>query len=64
VCLNYLIRIMIAALLFLLDYEKIEDDDDDDDNDSDASSSKDDSTPQKPQDLLSKVNCLFCVWGL
>jgi hypothetical protein len=24
VCLNYLIRIMIAALLFLLDYEKIE----------------------------------------
>ena len=63
VCLNYLIRIMIAALSFLLDYEKIEDDDDDD---SDVSSSEDDLTPQKPQDLLSKeaaskVNGSFCV---
>lgn len=50
-------RIMIAALSFLLDYEKIVDDDD-----SDASSSEDDSTPQKPQAVLSKeavykVNC-------
>lgn len=39
---------MIAALSFLLDYEKIEDDDD-----SDGSSSEDE-TPQKPQVVLSK----------
>lgn len=50
---------MIAALLFLLDYEKIEDDDD-----SDASSSEDDATPQVPQAVLNKeaiykVNCTF-----
>ena len=52
-----LLRIMIAAMSFLLNYEKIEDDDD-----SDASSGEDDSTPQKHQAVLSKeavykVNC-------
>ena len=41
---------MIAALSFLLDYEKIEDDDD-----SDGSSSEDE-TPQKPQVVISKEN--------
>jgi protein SDA1 len=55
-----LLRIMIAALSFLLDYEKIEDGDD-----SDASSSEDDSTPQKHQAVITKeavykVNCTFC----
>lgn len=50
---------MIAALSFLLDYEKIEDDDD-----SDGSSSEDE-TPQKPQVVLSKgdvykVSC--AIW--
>ncbi|XP_059447914.1 uncharacterized protein LOC132179250 [Corylus avellana] len=48
-CFHSSTRIMIAALSFLLDYEKIVDDDD-----SDASSSEDDSTPQKPQAVLSK----------
>lgn len=43
------IRIMIAALSFLLDYEKIEDDDD-----SDASSDEDDVTAHAPQVVLSK----------
>ncbi|GAB2212182.1 hypothetical protein Droror1_Dr00025532 [Drosera rotundifolia] len=41
--------ILEAALQFLLDYEKIEDDDE-----SDASSSEDDATPQKPHVVLSK----------
>lgn len=40
---------MIAALSFLLDYEKIEDD-----TDSDASSSEDESTKLIPQVVLSK----------
>lgn len=47
-CFHSSSRIMIAALSFLLDYEKIEDDDD-----SDGSSSEDE-TPQKPQVVLSK----------
>jgi hypothetical protein len=56
-CVFELLRIMIAAMSFLLNYEKIEDNDD-----SDASSSEDDSTPQKHQAVLSKeavykVNC-------
>ncbi|GAB4828877.1 hypothetical protein Ancab_018537 [Ancistrocladus abbreviatus] len=42
-------KIMKAALLFLLDYEKIKDDDD-----SDTSSSEDDAAPQKPQVVLSR----------
>ncbi|KAE8023583.1 hypothetical protein FH972_009260 [Carpinus fangiana] len=48
-CFHSSSRIMIAAMSFLLNYEKIEDDDD-----SDASSSEDDSTPQKHQAVLSK----------
>lgn len=40
---------MIAALSFLLDYEKIQDDDD-----SDASSSEDDDLTQQPQVVLSR----------
>lgn len=53
---------MIAALSFLLDYEKIEDDDDD----SDASSSEDDLNTQKPQVVISKeavykVSCTLLV---
>lgn len=47
-CFHSSSRIMIAALSFLLDYEKIEDDDD-----SDASSSEDEMTPQS-QVVLSK----------
>lgn len=43
------IRIMIAALSFLLDYEKIEDD-----SDSDASSSDDELSHQSPHVTLSK----------
>lgn len=43
------VRIMIAALSFLLDYEKIEDDDD-----SDANSDEDDLTTHNPQVILSK----------
>ncbi|GAB2215482.1 hypothetical protein Droror1_Dr00019868, partial [Drosera rotundifolia] len=42
-------KILEAALQFLLDYEKIEDDDK-----SDASSSEDDATSQKPHVVLSK----------
>lgn len=42
-------RIMIAALSFLLDYEKIEDDDD-----SDAPNSEDESTPQQSQAAFNK----------
>ncbi|KAK7819495.1 protein sda1 like protein [Quercus suber] len=42
-------RIMIAALSFLLDYEKIEDDDD-----SDASSGEDDPNPQAPHVVINK----------
>ena len=42
-------RIMKAALSFLLDYEKIQDDDD-----SDASSSEDDGCAQKPHVVLSR----------
>ncbi|XP_021292602.1 protein SDA1 homolog [Herrania umbratica] len=49
-CFHSSSRIMIAALSFLLDYEKIENDDDDD---SDASSSEDEMT-QKPQVVISK----------
>lgn len=41
---------MIAALSFLLDYEKIEDDDDD----SDASSAEDDPNPRSAQVVISK----------
>ncbi|KAK9276390.1 hypothetical protein L1049_005923 [Liquidambar formosana] len=48
-CFHSSSRIMIAALSFLLDYEKIEDNDDSDD-----SSSEDDSTPQNTQAVLSK----------
>ncbi|KAK6242190.1 hypothetical protein SCA6_007579 [Theobroma cacao] len=48
-CFHSSSRIMIAALSFLLDYEKIENDDDD----SDASSSEDEMT-QKPQVVISK----------
>ncbi|KAF5749191.1 protein SDA1 isoform X3 [Tripterygium wilfordii] len=48
-CFHSSSRIMIAALSFLLDYEKIEDGED-----SDNSSSEDDSTLQNPQTLLSK----------
>uniref|UniRef100_A0A5B7BA91 Protein SDA1 n=1 Tax=Davidia involucrata TaxID=16924 RepID=A0A5B7BA91_DAVIN len=44
-------RIMIAALSFLLDYEKIEDYDD---SDSDDSSSEDDLTTQQPHAVLSR----------
>lgn len=40
---------MIAALSFLLDYEKIEDDDD-----SDASSGEDDPNPQAPHVVINK----------
>ncbi|KAF2307090.1 hypothetical protein GH714_024769 [Hevea brasiliensis] len=50
-CFHSSSRIMIAALSFLLNYEKIEDDDSDD---SDASSSEDDSNPQMSQVVLSK----------
>ncbi|GLT94661.1 hypothetical protein SLE2022_123900 [Rubroshorea leprosula] len=49
-CFHSSSRIMISALLFLLDYEKIENDDDDD---SDASSSEDETT-QSPQVVISK----------
>lgn len=54
----FIIRIMIAALSFLLNYEKIEDDD------SDNSSSEDEATPQQHQVVLSKeavykVTCSF-----
>uniref|UniRef100_A0A7N2LJU5 Protein SDA1 n=1 Tax=Quercus lobata TaxID=97700 RepID=A0A7N2LJU5_QUELO len=42
-------RIMIAALSFLLDYEKIEDNDD-----SDASSGEDDPNPQAPHVVINK----------
>ncbi|KAL2904781.1 Protein SDA1-like protein [Bienertia sinuspersici] len=42
-------RIMIAALCFLLDYDKIQDDDD-----SDASSSEDEGCTQQPQVVLSR----------
>jgi hypothetical protein len=50
---------MIAALSFLLDYEKIEDDDD-----SDAPNSEDESTPQQSQAAFNKqaiynVSCTF-----
>ncbi|GAY43959.1 hypothetical protein CUMW_078590 [Citrus unshiu] len=48
-CFHSSSRIMIAALSFLLDYEKIEDDDD-----SDASSDEDDLTTHNPQVILSK----------
>lgn len=43
------LRIMIASLSFLLDYEKIEDDDD-----SDASSSEDESRTQAQHAVISK----------
>lgn len=43
------VRIMTAALSFLLDFEKIEDVDDSDD-----SSSEDDATTQQPQIILNK----------
>lgn len=43
------LRIMIASLSVLLDYEKIEDEDD-----SDASSDEDEKTPQGPQLILNK----------
>jgi hypothetical protein len=42
---------MIAALSFLLDYEKIEDNDNDD---SDASSGEDDPNPRTAQVVISK----------
>ncbi|GMH15200.1 hypothetical protein Nepgr_017041 [Nepenthes gracilis] len=42
-------KIMVAALSFLLGYEKIKDDDD-----NDASSSEDDATPQNPRVVISK----------
>ena len=50
---------MIAALSFLLDYEKIEDDDD-----SDAPNSEDELTPQQSQAAFNKqaiynVSCTF-----
>ncbi|XP_057949408.1 uncharacterized protein LOC131144652 [Malania oleifera] len=48
-CFHSSSRIMIAALSFLLDYEKIGDD-----GDSDGSSSEDDFTPQKEQVVVSK----------
>lgn len=41
---------MIAALSFLLDYEKIEDDD----SDSDASSGEDDPNPQTAQVVINE----------
>ena len=52
---------MIAALSFLLDYEKIEDDDD-----SDASSGEDDPNPQAPHVVINKqaiynVSCTFYI---
>ena len=52
---------MIAALSFLLDYEKIEDDDD-----SDASSGEDDPNPQAPHVVINKqaiynVGCTFYI---
>ncbi|XP_037492595.1 protein SDA1 homolog [Jatropha curcas] len=50
-CFHSSSRIMIAALSFLLDYEKIEGDDSDD---SDAASSDDDTNPQSSQAALSK----------
>ncbi|XAR48128.1 hypothetical protein NMG60_11030845 [Bertholletia excelsa] len=50
-CFHASSRIMISALLFLLDYEKIEDGDD---SDSDGSSSEDDLANQQPQVLLSR----------
>lgn len=57
-----LFRIMIAALSFLLDYEKIEDDNSDD---SDASSSEDDSNPQMPavisKEAIYKVSFILCA---
>lgn len=48
-CFHPTSRIMIAALSFLLDYEKIQDDDD-----SDASSSEDEACTQQPHVVLSK----------
>ncbi|KAF5443050.1 hypothetical protein F2P56_035643 [Juglans regia] len=48
-CFHSSSRIMIAALSFLLDYEKIQDEDD-----SDASSSEDDLSPQVPRAVLCK----------
>ncbi|XP_030516767.1 protein SDA1 homolog [Rhodamnia argentea] len=48
-CFHPASRIMIAALSFLLDYEKIEDD-----SDSDASSSDDELSRQSPHVILSK----------
>ncbi|KAG5240758.1 hypothetical protein OIU76_014284 [Salix suchowensis] len=50
-CFHSSSRIMIAALSFLLDYEKIEDDDNDD---SDASSAEDDPNPRSAQVVISK----------
>ncbi|KAF9677853.1 hypothetical protein SADUNF_Sadunf08G0150900 [Salix dunnii] len=50
-CFHSSSRIMIAALSFLLDYEKIEDDDEDD---SDASSGEDDPNPRSAQVVISK----------
>ncbi|GAV59789.1 SDA1 domain-containing protein/NUC130_3NT domain-containing protein [Cephalotus follicularis] len=50
-CFHSSSRIMIAAISFLLDYEKIEDDDDDD---SDVSSSEDDSTTHKPHVIINR----------
>ncbi|KAA8533240.1 hypothetical protein F0562_033227 [Nyssa sinensis] len=49
-CFHTSSRIMIAAISFLLDYEKIEDDDDD----SDDSSSEDELTTQQPQVILNR----------
>uniref|UniRef100_A0A7C9E610 Protein SDA1 n=1 Tax=Opuntia streptacantha TaxID=393608 RepID=A0A7C9E610_OPUST len=57
-------RIMIAALSFLLDFEKIQDDDD-----SDASSSEDEATTPQPHVVLSreevyKVTCALLYGGV
>jgi len=55
---------MIAALSFLLDFEKIQDDDD-----SDASSSEDEATTPQPHVVLSreevyKVTCALLYGGV
>ncbi|KAG2395008.1 uncharacterized protein HKW66_Vig0076170 [Vigna angularis] len=50
-----LLQIMIAALSFLLDYEKIQDDDDSDD------SGSDDETNESPQVVLSRETLYKCA---
>ncbi|KAL6501478.1 hypothetical protein OROGR_026611 [Orobanche gracilis] len=53
---NAICRIMVTAMSFLLDFEKIKDDDDgdDDDDDGDDSDSQDEQATPQPQIVLNK----------